>query len=52
MVEFEWTFRLLNKIGYEGRLSVGLEAYVDEPDRGTLESIQYVDGILYRIGLK
>ena len=52
MVDFEGAFRVLNKVGYEGCLSVELEAHVDEPDRGALESIQYLGSILYRIGLK
>jgi len=52
MVDFEGAFRVLNKVGHEGCLSVGLEAHVDEPDRGARESIQYQDSILYGIGLK
>ena len=52
MLDFEGAFRALNKVGYGGYLSVEIEAHVDEPNRGALESIQYLGSILYRIGLK
>ena len=45
MVDFEGAFRVLSKVGYEGYLSVEIEAHVDEPDRGALESIQYLASI-------
>lgn len=52
MVDFEGAFRALKKVGYEGFLSVELEMHVDEPDRGALESIQYLGSLMYSIGLK
>lgn len=52
MVDFEGAFRALNRIGYKGFLSVELEAHVVEPEKAALETIQYLDSLLYRIGLK
>ena len=52
MVDFEGAFRALNRVGYEGFLSVELEMHVDEPDRGALESIEYLGSLMYTIGLK
>ena len=52
MVDFEGVMSALNKVGYDGFLSVELESHVDEPDRGALESIQYLGSLMYRMGLK
>lgn len=52
MVDFEGAFRALKRVGYEGFLSVELEAHVDEPNRAALESIQYLGSLMYTIGLK
>lgn len=52
MVDFEGAFRVLKKVGYEGFLSVELEAHVDEPNRAALESIEYLGSLMYTIGLK
>lgn len=51
-VDFEGAIRALDRVGYKGWLSLEIEMHVDEPDRAALESIQYLDSLLYRIGLK
>jgi sugar phosphate isomerase/epimerase len=52
MVDFEGVVRALHKIGYKGFLSMELESHVWEPEKAALESIQYMDSLLYKLGLK
>jgi sugar phosphate isomerase/epimerase len=52
MVDFEGVVRALAKIGYKGFLSMELEAHVWDPKKAALECIQYMDSLLYRLGLK
>lgn len=50
-VDSEGIIQALNKIGYTGYLSVEL-AQMEEPDRVALQSIQYLEKLLYKLNLK
>jgi sugar phosphate isomerase/epimerase len=52
IVDFEGPLRALGRVGYKGFLSVELERHVFDPDGAALQSIQYMDSLLCRIGLK
>jgi sugar phosphate isomerase/epimerase len=52
IVDFEGPLRALSRVGYKGFLSVELERHVFDPEGAALQSIQYMNRLLGRIGLK
>ncbi|MBP8718199.1 MAG: sugar phosphate isomerase/epimerase [Candidatus Atribacteria bacterium] len=53
-VDGEGIIRALERVGYEGYLSVEVELTtpIEESDRVALEGIQYLEGLLYRLNLR